>query len=145
MAIKPGRYFDDMETMTPEAREKYQSDNLYQTVGYAYRNSPFARNVLDKAGVRPFSIRTMKDLELIPITRKNDLIEAQKASPPFGGLLAVPPAEIERIFISPGPIYEFQPSSIKWFARSFYAAGFGPGDIVVNTFTYHMIPVIQNI
>ncbi len=140
MAIKPGRFFDEMETMSPEAREKYQSESLYQTIGYAYRNSPFTHNVLDKAGVRPDSIRTVKDLELIPITRKNELIEAQKASPPFGGLLTVPLSEVERIFISPGPIYEFQPSGIQWFARSFFAAGLGPGDIVVNTFTYHMSP-----
>ncbi len=117
-----------------------ESKILYQTIGYAYRNSPFARNLLDKAGVRPFSIRTVKDLELLPITRKNDLIEAQKANPPFGGLLAVPPEDVERIFISPGPIYEYQSSGIQWFARSFYAAGFRKGDIVVNTFTYHMSP-----
>ena len=87
-----------------------------------------------------FQIRTVKDLELLPITRKNDLIETQKANPPFGGLLAVPVEEVERIFISPGPIYEYQSSAIQWFARSFYAAGFRKGDIVVNTFTYHMSP-----
>jgi phenylacetate-CoA ligase len=139
MAVEK-QYFDESETMTPEAREKYQNENLYQTAGYAYRNSPFARNILDKAGIRPFSIRTAKDLELLPITRKNDLIEAQKANPPFGGLLAVPLEDVERIFISPGPIYEFQPSGIQWFARSFYAAGFRKGDIAVNTFTYHMSP-----
>ncbi|HEX7475182.1 MAG TPA: AMP-binding protein [Dehalococcoidales bacterium] len=135
-----GPYFDETEIMTPEAREKFQRENLYQTVGYAYRNSSFARNLLDKAGVRPFSIRTVKDLELLPITRKNDLIESQKNNPPFGGLLAVPLEDVERIFISPGPIYEFQPSAIQWFARAFYAAGFRRGDIVVNTFTYHMSP-----
>ena len=135
-----GTYFDETETITPEAREKFQQENLYQTVGYAYRNSSFARNLLDKAGVRPFSIRTVKDLELLPITRKNDLIESQKNNPPFGGLLAVPVEDVERIFISPGPIYEYQPSSIRWFARALYAAGFRRGDIVVNTFTYHMSP-----
>jgi phenylacetate-CoA ligase len=133
-------YFDDTETMSPEAREKYQNENLYQTVGYAYRNSPFARSVLDKAGVQPYAVRSVKDLELLPITRKNELIEAQKTNPPFGGLLAVPLEEVERVFISPGPIYECQPSGIKWFARSFYAAGFRKGDIAVNTFTYHMSP-----
>ena len=85
-------------------------------------------------------IRTAKDLELLPITRKNDLIEAQKANPPFGGLLAVPQEEVERIFISPGLSMNISPPGIQWFARSFYAAGFRKGDIVVNTFTYHMSP-----
>jgi phenylacetate-CoA ligase len=140
MAIEPGKYFDEMETQSDEAREKYRNENLYQTIGYAYRNSTFAKNLLDKAGVRPFAIRTPKDLELLPITRKNDLIEMQKANPPFGGLLAVSAEEIERIFISPGPIYEYQSSGIQWFARSFYAAGFRKGDVAVNTFTYHMSP-----
>jgi phenylacetate-CoA ligase len=140
MAIERGQYFDELETLSEDAREKYQNENLYQTIGYAYRNSAFAKNLLDKAGVRPFSIRTSKDLELLPVTRKNDLIEIQKADPPFGGLLAIPAEEIERIFISPGPIYEYQPSGIQWFARSFYAAGFRKGDIAVNTFTYHMSP-----
>jgi phenylacetate-CoA ligase len=140
MAVESGQYFDEMETLSDEAREKYQNENLYYTLGYAYRNSTFAKNLLDKAGVRPFNIRTARDLESLPITRKNDLIELQKANPPFGGLLAVPVEEIERIFISPGPIYEYQPSGIAWFARSFYAAGFRKGDIAINTFTYHMSP-----
>lgn len=134
------RYFDNTETLTREEREKSQNGSLYETIGYAYRNSPFTRNLLDKAGVRPFAIRTAKDLELLPVTRKTDLIEAQKASPPFGGLLAVPMEKVERVFISPGPIYECQSSEIQWFARSYYAAGFRKGDIVVNTFTYHMSP-----
>lgn len=140
MAVEQGKYFDDREIMPQETRLKLQEESLYQTVGYFYRNSPFVKRILDKAGVRPFQIRTIKDLELLPVTRKNDLIEAQAANPPFGGLLAVPPEELERIFISPGPIYEYQPSSIKWFARTFYTAGFRKGDIVVNTFTYHMSP-----
>jgi phenylacetate-CoA ligase len=140
MVINGDSYFDETETRTREEREKYQNENLYQTVGFAYRNSSFARKILDKSGIRPFSIHGVKDLELLPITRKNELIEAQKEDPPFGGLLSVPIEEVERVFISPGPIYEYQPSSIKWFARSFYAAGFRKGDIVVNTFTYHMSP-----
>jgi phenylacetate-CoA ligase len=140
MAIEPGRYFDEMETLSDEAREKYLNESLHQIIGHAYRNSTFAKNLLDKAGVSPSAILTAKDLELLPITRKNDLIEMQKVNPPFGGLLTVPAEEIERIFISPGPIYEYQPSDIQWFARSFYAAGFRKGDIAVNTFTYHMSP-----
>ena len=33
-----------------------------------------------------------------------------------------------------------QHAGIKWFAKSFWAAGFRKGDVVVNTFTYHMSP-----
>jgi len=49
--------------------------------------------------------------------------------------------DIDRVFISPGPIYEsLHTDKIKWFAKSFYAAGFRKGDVVINTFTYHMSP-----
>ncbi|MCR4395068.1 MAG: phenylacetate--CoA ligase family protein, partial [Dehalococcoidales bacterium] len=87
MAVEQGKYFDDREIMPQETRLKLQEESLYQTVGYFYRNSPFVKRILDKAGVRPFQIRTVKDLELLPVTRKNDLIEAQAANnPPKGGL-----------------------------------------------------------
>jgi phenylacetate-CoA ligase len=140
MIKEQGRYFDTAETMTPEEREKCQNSKLPKAISHAYCHSPWAKDLLDKAGIRPAAIRTVKDLELLPVTRKNDIIEVQKSYPPFGGLLAIPSPDIERIFISPGPIYEYQPSGIKWFARSFYAAGFHRGDTVVNTFTYHMSP-----
>jgi phenylacetate-CoA ligase len=83
----------------------------------------------------------VKDLKKVPITRKTDLIGRQKNNPPYGGLLAILPEDVERVFISPGPIYEpLHTASIKWFAKAFWAAGFRKGDIVVNTFTYHLSP-----
>ncbi len=140
MVINREQYFDDRETMSQEAREAYQKRLILETVEQAYRRSSAARNTLDFIGMSPADFESPQDLESVPIIRKIDLIEMQKAKPPFGGLLMIPPHEIERIFISPGPIYEYQPSSLPWFARSFFAAGFRKGDIVVNTFTYHMSP-----
>jgi phenylacetate-CoA ligase len=140
MALGTEEYFDKMDTLSPRERDIHLNLRLHKTVAYAYRKSAFTRELMKKAGVLPYRIRSMKDLELLPITRKNDLIEAQRKNPPFGGLLTGPVDEIERIFISPGPIYEYQPSKIRWFARSFHAAGFRKGDIAVNTFTYHMSP-----
>ncbi|MDD5701788.1 MAG: AMP-binding protein [Dehalococcoidales bacterium] len=140
MAIAQGRYFDSQETVDPDQREKYQRQKLIETVEHAYLHSSAARNLLDFVGLKPSPDLTVEDLDKLPITRKTDLIEMQKVKPPFGGLLTIPEDEIERIFVSPGPIYEYQPSGIQWFARSFHAAGFGRGDIVVNTFTYHMSP-----
>jgi len=138
---KQNEYFDELEVMTADARTEYQNKKLWQTVRNAYKNAPAAKELLDKAGVSPSQIRTVKDLERLPITRKTDLIELQKAGPPYGGLLAIPARNVERIFLSPGPVYEpIQHSGIKWFAKSFWAAGFRKGDIVINTFTYHMSP-----
>ncbi len=133
-------FFDELETMSPAARRKYLDKKLTETVAYAYKHAPAVKKLFDKAGVTPDQIGTVKDLEKLPVTRKTDLLEMQKAYLPFGGILAMPPENIERVFISPGPIYEIQPSRIKWFAKSFWAAGFRKGDIVINTFTYHMSP-----
>ena len=143
MAVKsrPDEFFDELEIMSASDREKYFNRRLSQTVAHAYRHAPAARRILDQAGISPEKISTVKDLERLPVTRKNDLIEWQKASPPYGGFLAVPPEEVERVFLSPGPVYEpIQHAGIKWFAKSFWAAGFRKGDLVVNTFTYHLSP-----
>jgi phenylacetate-CoA ligase len=140
MAINREQYYDERETMSPQERQAYQRRKLLETMDQAYRFSSSARNLMDFVGMSPSDFESPEELEKLPITRKTDLIEMQKAQSPFGGLLMVPPQDIERIFISPGPIYEYQPSGIEWFARSFFAAGFRKGDIVVNTFTYHMSP-----
>lgn len=143
MVIKPkaDEFFDELEIMPVKARGKYLSQRLSQTVDNAYRCAPAVKVIFDKAGVSPSQIRTAKDLVKLPVTRKTDLIELQKANPPYGGFSAIPPEDIERVFVSPGPIYEpIQHSGIKWFAKAFWAAGFRKGDVVVNTFTYHMSP-----
>ena len=138
---KKDDFFDKLEIMSPEEREAYLNQRLAEAVEHAYRYAPSAKEMLDRAGVSPSQIRTIKDLEKLPITRKTDLIELQKAKPPYGGFLTIPPEDVERVFISPGPIYEpLHTKNIKWFAKSFYAAGFRKGDIVINSFTYHMSP-----
>jgi len=143
MAMKAGNgeFFDELETMPVAQRESYLNRKLAEAISYAYQNAPAVRELLDAAGIKPAEIRKMKDLEKLPITRKTDLIERQRKYPPYGGFSAIPPQTVERVFISPGPIYEpIQHSGIKWFAKAFWAAGFRKGDIVVNTFTYHMSP-----
>jgi phenylacetate-CoA ligase len=142
MALKSpkGEYFDELETMSPDERQVYYDLKLAEKISYSYKNAPAVKQLMDKAGVKTKDIRTVKDLEKLPVTRKTDLLDMQKNNLPFGGILASPLEDVERIFISPGPIYEMQPSSFKWFAKSFWAAGFRKGDIVVNTFTYHMSP-----
>jgi phenylacetate-CoA ligase len=142
MALKSRRdeYFDELELMTPDVRGQYLDKKLTEAVAYACSHAPAVKKLFDKAGLSPDQIRSVKDLEKLPVTRKTDLLEMQKADLPYGGVLATRPENVERVFISPGPIYEIQPSSVKWFAKSFWAAGFRKGDVVINTFTYHMSP-----
>ncbi len=143
MAIKnkSGEFFDRLEVMSAEARERYVNRKLPQAIKHAYQYAPAVKKIFNEAGVSPDQIRKTRDLERLPIIRKTDLIELQKANPPYGGFLTTPPEEVERVFLSPGPVYEpIQHAGIKWFAKSFWAAGFRKGDMVINTFTYHLSP-----
>ena len=100
------------------------------------------RGIFDTAGLKPDDIKTLKDLEKVPITKKSDLVELQKKHPPFGGLEGVPIRKLRRIYVSPGPIYEpgeTDYEEIAW-AEAMVAGGFRPGDIALNTFSYHMVP-----
>jgi len=70
------------------------------------------------------------------------LVELQKKDPPLGGLTAVRPNRLARIFQSPGPTYDAEGHGRDWWrlARALYAAGFRAGDILHNTFSYHFTP-----
>ncbi len=135
------RYFDELEGMERGERERYQLEKLKEAIERAYRNARAIKEIFDKAGIRPDDIRDFNDLERIPVIRKADIIELQRRYPPFGGLLTVPEEKVQRIFITPGPIYlPHQIEEISWFGKSFFAAGFTESDIVINTPTYHMSP-----
>jgi phenylacetate-CoA ligase len=124
-------------------REEYQNRGLQQQVKYAYENAPAMKAKLDKAGITQSDIRTTKDLERIPITSKDQLIDLRKANPPWGGLLGVPPERLKQVFMSPGPIYDpgrMSEDFYRRWAKAYHAGGFRKGDLVVNTWSYHMVP-----
>jgi len=137
-----GFFKKNLETMLHKKRIEYHSQKLRGIVQYAYKNSQAFKNKMDSVGLKPKDIQTIKDLEKIPITKKAELVELQKKNPPFGGFEGVPVNELRRIFISPGPIYEpgeMEYNELGW-AQGMYAGGFRPGDIAINTFSYHMVP-----
>jgi len=129
----------ELERMTPKERQKYLEGRMREIVAYAYERAPAVKERFEKAGVKLSDIRTVKDLEKIPMLRKDDLIALQKANPPFGGYLAVPMDSLERIYQSPGPIYD--PQRKRGFGMG---AGMGPdfgkGQLVMNTWSYHITP-----
>lgn len=138
---KKGDFFDELEGMTPQEREEYQTKGLHTALEHAYRHAPSAREIFDRAGVKPSAIRAVKDLEQLPITHKGDLIELQRSQPPYGGFVTCSSSEIDRVFITPGPLYgPHQSEGISWFGKTIYAAGFRRGDVVINTPSYHMSP-----
>ncbi len=103
------------------------------------------------AGVAPAQITSRAALARVPVTRKHELFERQQASrgsDPFGGFSAIGwtaqralrPAR--RVFQSPGPIYEPEGHATDYWrtARAMRAAGFVDGDLVHNSFSYHLTP-----
>jgi phenylacetate-CoA ligase len=136
-------YFDPQwETRPIEAKRPPIEQRLRQTFLSAYAQAPAIKHKFDQSGLRPEEIRTAKDLERIPITKKVELIGIQKANPPFGGLLTLAPNQLKRIFVSPGPIFDPMKtgSADSRCCKCLFAAGIRAGDIVQNTFMYHFIP-----
>jgi phenylacetate-CoA ligase len=81
-------------------------------------------------------------LAKLPVLRKADFTAMQKENPPFGGLNVTPVAAAKRLLMSPGPIFEPEGMDNDWWgaARALFAAGFRKGDIVHNSFAYHLTP-----
>ena len=118
-------------------------EQLAKIVRHAYANAPAFTRMMDEAGLKPEDIQTEADLAKIPVTGKDRLIQQQKENMPFGGWLAVSPQTLRRIFVSPGPIFDaqgYETVGRDAAAEAFRAVGIGPGDIVLNTFLYHLVP-----
>lgn len=94
------RYYDELEVMDVGKREDYYNRKISEQVRYSYENAPAMRDKINKAGLSPSDIRTIKDMEKIPITKKDELIDLRKANPPWGGLI-VCPEEVRKIYMSP--------------------------------------------
>lgn len=125
--------------MSPVERQKYLEGKLRKLVSYAYEKSPAIKARFDQAGVAPTEINTIKDLEKLPVLKKDDLVELYRTNPPFGGLVTVPIEDLERVYVSPGPIYDPQHFGQRD-AEVTKNIGFGKGDLVINTWAYHLTP-----
>ncbi|HDJ28398.1 MAG TPA: phenylacetate--CoA ligase family protein [Proteobacteria bacterium] len=132
----------ERETASAAEWQSYNDEQVRDLCVMAYREAPAITKIFADAGVTPDDIRGTADLAKLPVTSKSKLAELQAESPPFGGFLTVPVNELKRIFMSPGPIYDPQgrvPDFWGW-SEGFYAAGFRPQDVVINTFGYQMTP-----
>ncbi len=133
-------YYDDLETRDPEEREKNLFSFLPEHIAHAKQNTRFFGSILKE--IDPRTINSRASLAGIKVTRKSDLILLQQRDPPFGGMNAVAPGNLGRIFSSPGPIYDPQGARGDFwrFGRALWAAGFRPGELVHNAFSYHFTP-----
>ncbi|MBP9904725.1 MAG: AMP-binding protein [Rhodoferax sp.] len=139
-------FFDALETREPAAREMALLSALPVQVAHAKLASPaFAQLLQD---VDPFSVNSRQALAQLPVIRKHELLERQLASRKqglsvFGGFSAAGfGAQMPRVFASPGPIYEPEGTGQDYWrmARAIFAAGFRPGELIHNSFSYHFVP-----
>ncbi|MDF1607894.1 AMP-binding protein [Hoeflea sp. YIM 152468] len=134
------RHFDDRETRAPEARELQAFDEFRALLRHSLKRLPALDTWLGHPDPATLGDRTA--LASLPVLRKPDLMEMQAANPPFGGLADVDALKGNRVFLSPGPVWEPQGLGIDpWSsARALFAAGFRSGDVIHNALSYHMTP-----
>jgi phenylacetate-CoA ligase len=137
-------HFDPLETRAPAEREEAQMAALPKQVAHARQAAPAYAELL--AAVDPATITSRQALARLPVVRKPELHERQRQTigrEPFGGFSAlVRGPGMRHVFASPGPIYEPEGHTRDWWrsGRALYAAGFRAGDLVHNSFSYHMTP-----
>ncbi|GGE62181.1 phenylacetate-CoA ligase [Paenalcaligenes hominis] len=131
---------DRIEHASRDEIQALQLERLKWSLQHAYDNVPYYRKKFDEAGVHPSDLKQLSDLAKFPFTTKNDLRENY----PFG-MFAVPREQVSRIHASSGTTgkptvvgYTAQDIS-NWadlVARSLWAAGTRPGDIVHVAYGY---------
>jgi phenylacetate-CoA ligase len=140
--------FDALERRDPLVREAALLAALPQQIAHAQTHTAAFASIL--GGVRAADISTRAALAQLPVTRKTELLALQQQTRAqagggdvFGGFSAIRfGPDMPRVFASPGTLYE--PDSKghdHWrMARSMYAAGFRPGELIHNCFSYHFVP-----
>ena len=123
-------HYDDLETRSPDEREAAQMNALRKQLAQV-SEAP--------GGLAPDDLQSIADLAKLPVLRKSELAERQKAQRPFGGIRV---SNLAQIFQSPGPIYEPGGVSHDWWrmGRFLHACGIRSTDIVQNCFGYHLTP-----
>ena len=133
------KYFDSRETSSLKERKETQDQALSIMVKQGYKKSARLKKILDTLKINPNKIKKREDLEILPVTSREKLVEMEMQHPPYAEL-ENPSIAIDRIFTSPGPVYEPHLSETDYlWARAFFAAGIGPKDIALNAFSYHLV------
>lgn len=143
-------FFDALETRAPEQRERDLMAALPAVIERAMAHAPAIAEQL--RAVDPRGVTSRQALAALPVLRKHELLEGQQRSRggtgpagairAFGGFSTIGWGQALRVFASPGPIYEPESGRVDYwrFARALYAAGFRPGELAHNCFSYHFTP-----
>lgn len=132
-------YFDHLETRSADERTADIAKALPKQIARAKGLAGYKAALAD---VDSAAVVDMDSLASLPVLRKSELVNAQKAGDALGGFAALKVSEFAHIFQSPGPIYEPGGIGHDWWriGRFLNALGIGKGDIVQNCFGYHLTP-----
>jgi phenylacetate-CoA ligase len=131
------------ETKDWEKRKAGLTLKFLKTFQHACKHSKAYQEIIRSAGVEPSRIKSLEDMDQLPILRIDDLVARQKQHPPFGKFETMGSENISRIYINPGLI--FQPGERAYqdtsWAEALCGAGFKKRDRILNTFNYHLWPL----
>lgn len=156
---KSGKHFSKVESLPAADITALQEEKLRRQIDYLAHNSVFYQNLFAKHDIRPESIQTIADLARIPFVNKQDLRDSLQAAPPFGLHQAANRNDIIQMQASSGttgsPSYVglTQRDAYVWHestARSLYACGMRPHDVVLHAFSMSKgfvggLPIFQGI
>ena len=139
-------HMDALETRDPAAREAALLAALPAQIANAQKNASAFAEILKN--IRAADITSRAALAKLPVIRKYELLEKQKASRAAGGSVFGGFSDVKygpqmpRVFSSPGPLYEPEGSRADYWrmARAIAAAGFKSGELIHNCFSYHFTP-----
>ncbi len=132
--------YEPIETASIDKLRTLQTERLQSTLHNAYANIDHYTRAFDAAGVHPDDVTSLDDLARLPFLVKDDLREAY----PFG-MFAVPREDLVRVHASSGTtgkptVVGYTAADIDtWatvMARSLFAAGGRPGDLLHNAYGY---------
>jgi phenylacetate-CoA ligase len=132
--------YDSLEIRSVDDREQSFFSTLPNYLKDAKSKSKYYGDAY--RDVDPDTVIDRNALAKLPVVRKSSLYEIQKSGDPLGGLLTVRDGDLVRIFQSPGPTYDAEGKGDDWWgtARALHASGLRSGDILHNSFSYHMTP-----
>ncbi len=129
-----------IETMPLQELRNHQLRKLREKVKHCYDNSSFYRKKFKAAGLKPYDIKTLEDIQKIPFTVKNDLRDNYPL-----GMLTVKSVDIVEIHASSGttgnPIigaYTTNDMTVweELMARSIYTTGGRKDDVIHIAYGY---------
>ncbi len=129
--------YEPAEALDHRERVARQLDRLRQVLSET--EAPAARERAREAGLLDGPV-DLEGLRRVPLLKKEDLPRVQGERWPLGGWVWW--ERVRRLFVSPGPIFDPEgPGPDYWgCAPALHAAGFRAGDVVLNTFSYHLTP-----